>query len=79
MTTAWSHLVRGRAADAFRDNVGGALLGLAAMVLGPWALVSAWRGRWLWKPLSERAVFITVSLLTAVTLVDWGVRFFLAP
>ena len=78
MTTAWSHLVRGGVADAFRDNVGGALLGLAAMVLGPWALISGGRGRWLWRPLGERAVLIAVSLLTAVTLLDWGVRFFLA-
>jgi hypothetical protein len=79
MTTSWAHLVRGRAGDAFRDNVGGAMLGLATVILAPWALVSGWRGHWLWKPVGERAVFAAVGSLTAVTLIDWGVRFFLAP
>lgn len=79
MTTSWAHLVRGRAGDAFRDNVGGAVLGLATIVLAPWSLVSGWRGRWLWKPMGERTVFAVVGLLAAVILIDWGVRFFLAP
>ena len=29
--------------------------------------------------MGERAVFIAVWLLVAVTLIDWSVRFFLAP
>ena len=79
MTTAWAHLVRGRVADAFRDNTGGALLGLATVALAPWALASGWRGRWLGRPPSERTVFTAVGLLTLVTLVDWVIRFLLAP
>ncbi len=76
MTTAWAHLLRGRIADAFRDNVGGALLGLVSLVLGPWSLISGWRGRWLWRPIDARVVFVAVWLLVAVTLIDWSVRFF---
>jgi len=79
MTTSWSHLVRGRVGEAFRDNVGGALLGLVTGLLAPWSLISGWRGRWLWRPLGERVVFIAVWWLVAVTLIDWSVRFFLAP
>ncbi len=79
MTTSWSHLVRGRVGVAFRDNVGGALLGLVTGLLAPWSLISGWRGRWLWRPLDERVVFIAVWWLVAVTLIDWSVRFFLAP
>ena len=79
MTTSWAHLMRGRVVQALRDNVGGALLGLVTVVLAPWSLISGWRGRWLWRPMGERAVFVAVWLLVAVTLIDWSVRFFLAP
>ena len=41
MTTAWAHLVRGQWVDACRANLGGALLGLLAMVAAPWLLGSA--------------------------------------
>jgi hypothetical protein len=78
MTTSWAHLLRGRVVQAFRDNVGGALLGLVTVVLAPWSLISGWHGRWLWRPMGERAVFVAVWLLVAVTLIDWSVRFFLA-
>src|SRR5262249_52642491 len=50
MTTSWAHLVRGQAIAAFRANSGGALLGLAALVCGPWLLISGTRGRWLIGP-----------------------------
>ena len=79
MTTSWSDLMRGRVVQSFRDNVGGALLGLVTVVLAPWSLISGWRGRWLWRPMGERAVFVAVWFLLAVTLIDWSVRFFLAP
>jgi hypothetical protein len=78
MTTAWAHLVRGRIMAAFGDNAGGALLGLASLLLAPWALISSWRGRWLVGPIEPRLVFVAVWLWLAVTLIDWGVRFFLA-
>jgi len=76
MTTSWAHLVRGQVGQAFRDNVGGTLLGLAAGVLAPWALISGWRGRWLWRPLDERTALIVVWSLVTVTLIDWMVRLF---
>jgi hypothetical protein len=42
-------------------------------------LISGWRGRWLWRPLDGRVVFVAVWGLAAVTLIDWSFRFFLAP
>lgn len=78
MTTAWAHLVRGRIVEAFRDNVGGALLGLVSLMLAPWSLLSGWRGRWLWGVIQPQVVLAVVWLLVAVTLIDWSVRFFLA-
>ena len=78
MTTSWAHLVRGRMTAAFRDNAGGALLGLASVMLAPWLLISGWRGRWLVRPIDARLGFAAVWLWVAVTLIDWSVRFFLA-
>ena len=78
MTTSWAHLVRGRIVDAFRDNAGGALLGLVSLLLAPWSLISGGRGRWLWGRIEPRVVFGAVWLWVAVTLIDWSVRFFLA-
>ena len=78
MTTSWAHLVRGRMRAAFRDNAGGALLGLASVMLAPWLLISGWRGRWLVRPIDARLVFVAVWLWVAVTLIDWSIRFFLA-
>jgi len=78
MTTAWAHLVRGRIMAAFRDNAGGALLGLASLLVAPWLLISDWRGRWLGRPIGPRLVFAAVWLWVAVILIDWGVRFLLA-
>jgi len=78
MTTSWAHLVRGRVGQAFRDNPGGALLGLATGILAPWALISGWRGRWLGRPLRERTVLIAVWGVIAVTLIDWSYRVFFA-
>lgn len=78
MTTSWAHLVRGRIVAAFRDNAGGALLGLVSLMLAPWSMLSGWRGRWLWGGIEPRMVFAAVWLLVAVTLIDWSVRFFLA-
>jgi len=74
MTTSWAHLIRGEAAGAFRANVGGALLGIAALVAAPWLLASAIRGRWcVWEPASAPIAWAASAVLI-VTLVDWLVR-----
>jgi hypothetical protein len=74
MTTSWAHLVRGQVGGAFRANVGGALLGLLAVIGVPWLLVSAARGRWLgWVPDADVGAWIAAAV-TLVTLADWAVR-----
>lgn len=73
-TTAWANLVRGRVADAFSANAGGALLGLIAIAAVPWLLLSSWRGRWLVGKPGSTAVAWTVMAVFAVMLIDWGVR-----
>jgi hypothetical protein len=74
MTTAWAHLVRGQLIGAFRANVGGTLLAVAAAVGAPWLLASAVRGRWLgWRP-SGNLVAIVAAAIVVITLIDWGLR-----
>jgi hypothetical protein len=74
MTTSWAYLVRGQMWHSFRANVGGSLLGMAALVLAPWALVSGLRGRWLCGGLDERWLVGLLWAIMVITLLDWGVR-----
>ena len=74
MTTAWSHLVRGQVLEAFRANVGGAILALVDLAAVPWLLWSAIRGRWLgWVP-NGNVLAAGMAAILAVTLIDWAVR-----
>lgn len=74
MTTSWSYLTHGRVISALGANVGGVILGLACMLLGPWGLVSAIRGRWLARPMTDREIIALAAVIILATLVDWGVR-----
>ena len=74
MTTSWAHLVRGHAWAAFRANAGGALLGVAAVVCGPWLVVSGIRGRWCGGPPNEWLTLLVGFTIMGVTLIDWAVR-----
>ncbi|HJT31960.1 MAG TPA: DUF2752 domain-containing protein [Pirellulales bacterium] len=74
MTTSWSHAVRGHWLASLRANTGGAALAAAAMVAGPWLLVSAALGRWLTRPPSDRAIAVTAVGFIVVTLIDWVCR-----
>ncbi len=78
MTTSWSHLVRGQAVSALRANVGGTVLGLMAMLLGPWSVICGLRGRWLLRPPGERVALAIVIGVLLLTLADWGVRMWLS-
>jgi hypothetical protein len=74
MTTSWSHMMHGHVVQSLEANSGGALLALAAIVFGPWSLVSGLRGRWLLRPLDERIALVLVVTILVVTLLDWGIR-----
>jgi hypothetical protein len=71
MTTAWSHLVRGQLAQAAATNAGGALLALTAMLVAPWALLSALRGRVLGGRPGRRLVVVAALMIATITLVQW--------
>ena len=77
MTTSWSHMMRGHVLQSFACNSGGALLALATLVGGPWALISGLRGRWLGGTPNEWwFAGISVAIM-AVTLTDWGIRLYM--
>ena len=76
MTTSWAHLVRGHLIKSLKSNAGGTLVGVIAILLAPWAVLSGLRGRWLWRPFDDwTALGVTLAVIL-VTLVDWAVRFF---
>jgi len=67
MTSSFALLVRGDVWHALQANAVGAGLALFGMVMLPWCLVSAWRGRWLWIRKME-PVFIRLTVFFVVVL-----------
>lgn len=76
MTTSWAHMMRGQVLGALRANVGGALLAAAAMISGPWLLISGLRGRWLLGCPNEFVVAAIGVSIVLITVVDWVLRSF---
>lgn len=74
MTTSWAHLTKGHVLDAFRANVGGALLAMTTAACGPWLLVSGLRGKWTLTEPREMVVLAVGLTIIVVTLIDWTVR-----
>ena len=77
MTTAWACLMRGRVALALGANVGGTLLGIGALLAGPWLLMAAARGRWPVRSPQAHHVAWTGVLVLVVTCIDWVCRLML--
>lgn len=74
MTTCFSHFVRGEFAQAARANVAGAVLATVCMLMIPWCLWSARRGR-LWMVNDPVPVFGTLVIsLGGLAVVLWVVR-----
>jgi hypothetical protein len=74
MTTSWAHATHGQVLAAVQTNAGGALLALAAALVGPWLIGSGWYGRWLLRPPREGVVLAAGAVVIAVTLAQWVVR-----
>jgi uncharacterized protein DUF2752 len=74
MTTSWAHLMNGNLLSSLKANAGGTLLGLTALISGPWLIGSALRGRWLIRPPHELAVLGVAAAVVVVTLADWCLR-----
>lgn len=71
MTTSWAHLMHGEIIQSARVNTGGLLLGLLAIVGGPWLLISSIRGRWWLAEPDAHWVLAISGVVMFVTLVQW--------
>ena len=74
MTTAWSHLARGRVGEAASTHLAGTLLGLMAMATSVWALACATVGERRIKWPSDRTWVFVAAVIAALVLVEWVVR-----
>jgi hypothetical protein len=79
MTTSWAHVMSANLPSAFGANVGGALLALAATVLGPWSVLSGVLGRWVIRPPSDWLMIGGAFCIVAVTLIEWVGRLLATP
>lgn len=78
MTTSWAHLVRGRLGEALRANVGGTMLGLVDLLVVPWLLLAAVRGRWPGGELPLALAPWLAVIVFVVTLIQWVGRLWAA-
>ena len=78
MTTSWSYLTRGNLIGSLSVNAGGTLLGLVAVITGPWLVLSGLKGRWIGRPPKDWVVIGASVVLTLVIAVDWIVRVYFA-
>ena len=74
MTTSWSYLVRGQLGAAFGTHAAGVILGMLALVGGPWAVGSGLLGRWLLGRPRPVLVLGGLTILVAAALAHWAVR-----
>lgn len=74
MTTAFAWFARGRLDRALRANPAGGLLASASLVLIPWLIAGAARGRpWLTRSIERPLIGLLVATV-ALSLLSWFVR-----
>jgi hypothetical protein len=72
MTTSFSLLVRGDLVNSLQANWVGTLLALACLVLIPWNLACAFRGRWYFIRSLERTATLGLAIFLGLMLLRWG-------
>lgn len=74
MTTCFAHFVRGQFVEAARANLAGVVLATVCLMLIPWSLFSARRGRLWW--VSDPIAFTSALAicLSGLAMVTWVVR-----
>jgi hypothetical protein len=76
MTTAFAWFARGQLDRAWQANPAGSLLAPACLVLVPWLLAMAARGRPLGCRTLERPLTLLVVAAVAISLLAWTIRLF---
>jgi hypothetical protein len=73
MTTSFALLVRGDVFNSLMANAVGTLMALYCLVIIPWNLVCAIRGRLYWIESLERAMTSSVIFFLVLMLLRWAV------
>jgi hypothetical protein len=72
-TTSFALLTHGDPVNALRANSVGALLAAYGMLALPWALLSAWIGRYVWIKSAERVLITSLIVFVVLMLTRWGI------
>lgn len=73
LTTSYSLLMHGDVLNSLRANPVGTLMALFCLVLIPWSLYIAIRGRYLWVRSIERASLWVAGIFLTLLLIRWGI------
>lgn len=73
MTSSFTLLAHGDPVNSLRANFVGTFLAIALLVVGPWILLCAVRGRWLLVQNVERALVLGVLAMVILLFARWGV------
>src|SRR5262249_55922814 len=77
-TTSFALTMHADPANALRANSVGTLLAVFCLVVVPWSVISALRGRYLWIVSAERALITCLLTFVVLMLVRWGIVLSLA-
>jgi len=73
MTTSFALLMRGDVVNSLKANAVGTLLAGFCLVLIPWNLVCAWRGRLYGIRSLERSITLALLVFVVLMLLRWGI------
>lgn len=71
-TTSFSLLMHADPVNSLRANTVGALLAMFCLVVVPWSLISALRGRYVLIRSAEKAIITSLIAFVVLMLVRWG-------
>jgi hypothetical protein len=77
-TTSFSLTMHADPVNALRANSAGAVLAVFCLLVIPWGIISAARGRYVWIASAERALINCLVCFVALMLVRWGIILALA-
>jgi hypothetical protein len=71
-TTSFALTMHADPLNAMRANCVGAMLAGFCLLVVPWSVVSAWRGRYLFIVSAEKALIVSLLTFVVLMLVRWG-------
>jgi hypothetical protein len=72
-TTSFSLIAHGDPVNALRANSVGALLATFGFLSVPWAIISAWRGKYLFIRSAEKLLITGLIIFVVLMLTRWGI------